>query len=69
MTPDVPADRVAVVRKAFLEMTKDAELKAEAAKMNLPIEPLSGEALEQQIQSVFKLERAAIDKAKALLKR
>jgi ABC-type transport system substrate-binding protein len=69
MTPDVPADRVAVMRKAFLEMAKDAELKAEAAKMNLPIEPLSGEALEKQIQSVFKLEPAAIDKAKALLKR
>ncbi len=37
--------------------------------MNLPIKPLSGEALEKQIQSVFKLEPAAIDKAKALLKR
>jgi hypothetical protein len=35
----------------------------------LPIEPLSGEALEQQIQSVFKLEPTAIGKAKALLKR
>jgi tripartite-type tricarboxylate transporter receptor subunit TctC len=69
MTPDVPADRVAVVRKAFVEMAKDPELKAEAAKMNLPIEPLSGEALEQQIQSVFKLEPTAIGKAKALLKR
>ncbi len=69
MTPGVPEDRVAVVRKAFIEMAKDPELKAEAAKMNLPIEPISGEALEQQIQSVFKLEPAAIDKAKALLKR
>jgi len=69
MTPGVPADRVAIVRKAFIEMAKDPELKAEAAKMNLPIEPLSGEALEQQIQSVFKLEPAAIGKAKALLKR
>jgi len=66
---DVPADRVAILRKAFIEMAKDPELKAEAAKMNLPIEALSGEALEQQIQSVFKLEPAAIGKAKALLKR
>ena len=69
MAADVPADRVAVVRKAFADMAKDAELKAEAAKMNLPIEPLTGQQLEQSIQAVFKLEPAAIDKAKALLKR
>jgi tripartite-type tricarboxylate transporter receptor subunit TctC len=69
MTPGVPADRVAVVRKAFLDMAKDPELQAEAAKMNLPIEPIGGEALEQKIQSVFKLESTAVDKAKALLKR
>ena len=69
MTPGVPADRVAVVRKAFLEMAQDPELKAEAAKANLPIELIGGEALEQSIQSVFKLEPGAIEKAKSLLKR
>jgi tripartite-type tricarboxylate transporter receptor subunit TctC len=69
MTPGVPADRVALVRKAFLEMAKDPELQAEAAKANLPIEPIGGEALEKSIQAVFKLEPAAIEKAKSLLKR
>jgi tripartite-type tricarboxylate transporter receptor subunit TctC len=69
MAAGVPADRVAVVRKAFLDMAKDPDLKAEAAKMNLPIEPVGGEALAKTIESVFKLEPAAIDKAKQLLKR
>src|SRR6476620_1978948 len=59
MTPGVPADRVALVRKAFLDMAKDPELKAEAAKMNLPIEPIGGEALEKSIDSVFKIDPAA----------
>lgn len=69
MTPEVPADRVAVVRKAFIEMAKDPELKAEAAKMNLPIEPMSGEDLEKNIQAVFKMDAASIAKARQLLGR
>ncbi len=52
-----------------LKWQRIPELKAEAAKMNLPIEPIGGEALEQSIQSVFKIDTAAIDKAKSLLKR
>jgi tripartite-type tricarboxylate transporter receptor subunit TctC len=69
MTPDVPADRVALLRKAFLDMAKDPELKAEAAKMNLPIEPVGGEALAKTIESVFKVDTAAVSKAKQLLGR
>jgi tripartite-type tricarboxylate transporter receptor subunit TctC len=67
--PDVPADRVALVRKAFLAMAKDPEIAAEAAKMNLPIEPVGGEELAKTVDSVYKLEPAAVSKAKALLKR
>jgi len=69
MAQDIPADRVAVVRKAFLAMAQDPEMQAEAAKLNLPIEPLGGEELAKSVDSVFKLEPAAIAKAKALLKR
>ena len=69
MTPGVPADRVAIVRKAFLDMAKDPELKAEAAKMNLPIEPVGGAELEKTIESVFKIDPTAVGKAKQLLKR
>jgi tripartite-type tricarboxylate transporter receptor subunit TctC len=69
MAPGVPADRVAIVRKAFLDMAKDPELKAEAAKMNLPVEPIGGAELEKSIDSVFKLEPAAVGKAKQLLGR
>ena len=66
---DVPADRVALVRKAFTEMANDPEFKAEAARINLPVEPIAGAELEKTVQSVFKLEPAAVTKAKALLKR
>ncbi len=69
MPAGVPADRVAVVRKAFLDMVKDPDLKAEVTKANLPIEPVAGAELEKTIESVFKIDTAAVAKAKQLLKR
>jgi tripartite-type tricarboxylate transporter receptor subunit TctC len=67
--PEVPADRVALVRKAFTAMAADPEFKAEAAKLNLPVEPVAGEDLAKSVDAVFKLEAGAINKAKAILKR
>jgi tripartite-type tricarboxylate transporter receptor subunit TctC len=69
MTPGVPADRVALVRKAFDEMVKDPGFVAETNKMNLPLEPLSGEALQKTIESMFKIDPASLAKAKAILGR
>ena len=40
--PDVPAERVSELRAAFLAMMKDPELLAEAAKLKLEIDPVSG---------------------------
>ena len=39
----VPAERVAALRKAFMAAFADPALLAEAGKMKLDIEPLSGE--------------------------
>jgi len=69
MPADVPADRVALVRKAFDAMAKDAEMQAEATRLNLPVDPIGGEELVKKVESVFQLEPTAINKAKALLKR
>ncbi len=69
MAPDVPADRVAVLRKAFDQMVKDAGLIEEVAKAKLVLEPLPGDKVEQAAQGMFKIDAAAIDKVKALLKR
>jgi tripartite-type tricarboxylate transporter receptor subunit TctC len=69
MTPGVAADRVALVRKAFDEMVKDPGFIAETNKMNLPLEPMSGEALQKTIESMFKIDPASLAKAKAILGR
>ena len=69
LPPGVPSDRVAALRKAFSDMTKDPEMRAEAEKLNLPLEPIEGEKLEEAVQSLFKVEPAAIAKVKSLLQR
>jgi tripartite-type tricarboxylate transporter receptor subunit TctC len=43
--PGIPADRVAVLRKAFDAAMKDPELLAEVKKSNLDFEPLDGASL------------------------
>ena len=45
LPPNVPADRVALLRKAFEATIKDPELIADAKKKNLPLEPTSWEEL------------------------
>lgn len=41
--PGTPKDRVAALRKAILETAKDPHFMAEAAKMTVDIQPISGE--------------------------
>jgi tripartite-type tricarboxylate transporter receptor subunit TctC len=48
MAPGVPADRLAAVQDAFMKTMADPDLKADAEKANLEINPLSG----AQVQSV-----------------
>jgi tripartite-type tricarboxylate transporter receptor subunit TctC len=42
MPPGAPPERVAALRQAFVQVLQDTELLAEAAKMNLDIDTLSG---------------------------
>ena len=45
--PDVPADRVAALRRAFDATMKDKEFLADAAKMAIDIDPIDGKAVER----------------------
>ena len=42
-TPGMPADRAAALRTAFMQTMKDPTFLADAAKLNMPIDPMSGE--------------------------
>jgi tripartite-type tricarboxylate transporter receptor subunit TctC len=51
--PGVPADRLAVLRKAFQETMKDKEFLAEAEKMKLEISPVSGEKVQSVVAEIY----------------
>lgn len=53
MPPGVPADRVAVVRKAFLDTIKSAEFQAEITKSNSEAVPQSGEEIQALIAKMY----------------
>lgn len=54
MPPKVPEDRVAVIRRAFMEMVKDPKFLAEAEKRHLEInDPKSGEEVEAILKDVY----------------
>ena len=51
--PDLPADRVAALRNAFMATVKDKEFLAEAEKAKLEIQAVSGEDLQAVIKEAY----------------
>ncbi len=47
--PGVPAERVALLRKAFMETMKDKDFLADAAKGNFEIRPVAGEDIQKLV--------------------
>lgn len=53
LPPGTPADRVAMLRRAFEQAVKDPELLAQAAKQELEISPMTGDEVESTIKQVL----------------
>jgi hypothetical protein len=64
LAPGVPADRVAALRKAFLETMKDPALLADAQRIGLAIDPISGEDLQKLAADIFATPAAFVEKVK-----
>src|SRR6516165_4077253 len=56
--PGIPADRTAALRKAFMDTMKDPGFLAEAEKMKLEINPVSGDAVQKIMQEVYQTPKA-----------
>ncbi len=67
MSPGVPAERVAALRMAFMATMRDQELLAEAKKIGLVIDPISGEELQALAESIFATPAAVVEQAKRAL--
>jgi tripartite-type tricarboxylate transporter receptor subunit TctC len=68
LPPNTPADRVAALRKAFMQTMHDPEVAAEAKKMKLDIDATSGEQVQAEVAKAFAMPKAVVARArKALL--
>jgi len=68
LPPRTPKDRVAILRKAFMDTMKDPDFLAEAKKANLDINPEDGATLENNVKEILKLEPSLVAKLKEVLK-
>jgi hypothetical protein len=65
--PGVPADRVAVLRKAFMDTMGDKDFLADAARGNFEIRPVAGEAIQKLVQDIYATPAAIVQKTTRLL--
>jgi hypothetical protein len=65
--PGIPADRVAVLRKAFDAAMKDPELLAEVAKAKLDFEPMGGTELSKLVAEAANADPSVVDRMQKIL--
>lgn len=67
-TPEVPADRVAALRRSFDAMIRDQAFVEDVRKVHGDIEPMTGEAMQALIAELDAFPQAVIDRVKVLYK-
>jgi hypothetical protein len=65
--PDVPAERVAVLRKAFMDTVRDKDFLADATKGNFEVRPVAGEAIQALVGEIYTTPPAIVQKTTRLL--
>jgi tripartite-type tricarboxylate transporter receptor subunit TctC len=68
LPPGVPADRVAAYRRAFDATMKDPEFLADANKMKLAIDPVSGENVQRLVEELYTTPNEQVERARQVLK-
>jgi tripartite-type tricarboxylate transporter receptor subunit TctC len=63
--PNLPADRVAALRQAFMETLSDPSFLADAKESGLEINPVSGADVERLVKDVYATPPEIVAKAKA----
>jgi tripartite-type tricarboxylate transporter receptor subunit TctC len=61
---EVPADHLQILRRAFMETWRDPDLLKDAAKMNLDVEPMSGEEVQSLLQKIYASPPSLLQSAK-----
>jgi tripartite-type tricarboxylate transporter receptor subunit TctC len=67
LPPGVPADRVAALRKAFIDTLNDKEFLADAKRIKLEIEAVSGGEMQAMVRRLFALPKSLIARTRQAL--
>ncbi len=68
LPPGTPADRVALFRRAFDATMQDGDFRAEAAKLSLEIDPLTGAQISDLLKQAYAAPKQVVAEAAALAK-
>jgi tripartite-type tricarboxylate transporter receptor subunit TctC len=63
--PGIPAERVDLLRRAFDATMADPERRADAGKMNLAVQPSSGEQVAAFLRRIYATPKAVVERAAA----
>jgi len=64
MPPNVPAERVNAIRRAFDAVMKDKEFLDEADKLKIEIDPLAGEQVAALIEHIYQTPAATVERVR-----
>lgn len=67
LPPGVPPERIAALRKGFVAALRSEALRAEAAKMNLDIEPIPGDDLQVLVAGLYATPPHLVEQARKAL--
>ncbi|HEX9463319.1 MAG TPA: hypothetical protein VGB82_12040, partial [Alphaproteobacteria bacterium] len=67
LPPGVPAERVEVLRRAFMETMQDPALRADAAKMRVDVDALPGDEIQKLVATMYATPRPIVERARQAL--
>ena len=63
--PGIPADRLILLRRGFDAMTKDPEFRTEVEKLDLDLDPVSGEEIQKIVRAIVETPADIVQKVQA----
>jgi tripartite-type tricarboxylate transporter receptor subunit TctC len=66
--PEIPADRVTALRRAFADTMRDPEFVDEATRSRLTVDPVSGEEIEALVDELYATPLSVIEKTRSILR-
>jgi hypothetical protein len=68
LPPGVAPERVAMLRKAFMDTTKDADFLSEAQRHDFEIDVMDGEEMQKLMKQLYSKPQSVYDEAKRAIK-